>query len=106
MRADRKSHDHFVTRWEIPGTCEAVSEVLGDPLDLPRWWPTVYLKVEQLRPADARGLGRRMRLLTKGRLPYTIRWEFEVVESRHPSTSRSTGAFARRNRCCSTCRFC
>jgi hypothetical protein len=57
MPADRKSNDyHFVTRWEIPGTCEAVSEVLGNPLDLPRWWPSVYLKVEQLRPPDARGL--------------------------------------------------
>jgi hypothetical protein len=51
---------------------------------LPRWWPSVYLNVEQLRPPDARGLGRRVRLLTKGRLPYTIRWEFEVVESRQP----------------------
>jgi hypothetical protein len=90
MPADGKSNDyHFVTRWEIPGTCEAVSEVLGNPLDFPRWWPSVYLQVEQLRPPDARGLGRRVRLLTKGKLPYTLRWEFEVAESRHPTVSRS-----------------
>ena len=37
-----------------------------------------------MRPADARGLGRRVRLHTKGWLPYTLRWEFEVVESRYP----------------------
>jgi len=85
MPVDRQTNDyHFVTRREIPGTCEEVSAVLGNPLDLPRWWPSVYLKVEQMSPADERGLGRRVRLITKGRLPYTIRWEFEVVDSRHP----------------------
>ena len=40
--------------------------------------------VEELRPADARGLGRRVRLHTKGWLPYTLTWEFEIVESRYP----------------------
>jgi hypothetical protein len=29
-------------------------------------------------------VGRKVRLLTKGWLPYTIRWEFVVVESRYP----------------------
>jgi hypothetical protein len=52
MPADRKSNDcHFVTNWQVPGTCEAVSDVLGDPLDLPRWWPSVYLKRELSRGA-------------------------------------------------------
>jgi hypothetical protein len=82
---DNTSNDyHFITHWNVAGTCEEVSDVLGDPLDLPRWWPMVYLKVEELRPADPNGRGRRVRLLTKGRLPYRLRWEFEVVESRHP----------------------
>ena len=74
----------FVTRWTVESTCEEVSAVLGDPIDLPRWWPMVYLKVEEVCPPDGRGLGRRVRLLTKGKLPYTLRWEFEVVDSRHP----------------------
>ena len=82
---DSRSNDyHFVTHWTVDGTCEEVSDLLGNPLDLPRWWPAVYLKVDELRPPDARGLGRRVRLLTKGKLPYTLRWEFEVVESRPP----------------------
>jgi hypothetical protein len=52
MPADRKSNDcHFVTNWNVPGTCEAVSDVPGDPLDLPRWWPSVYLKRELSRRA-------------------------------------------------------
>ena len=33
---------HFVTSWKIPGTAHEVAEVLGDPLPLARWWPSVY----------------------------------------------------------------
>ena len=76
---------HFVSRWRVEGTCGEVADILGDPLSLPRWWPSVYLSVTELRPPDARGLGRRVALVTKGWLPYTIAWEFEVVESRYPS---------------------
>jgi hypothetical protein len=75
---------HFLSRWQLEGTCGEVADVLGDPLGLTRWWPSVYLRVDELRPADARGLGRRVRLQTKGWLPYTLEWEFEVVESRYP----------------------
>ena len=74
----------FVTRWRVEGTCGEVADVLGDPLELSRWWPSVYLRVDELRPSDARGLGRRVRLHTKGWLPYTLTWEFELVESRYP----------------------
>ena len=46
--------------------------------------PSVYLQVDELEPPNAQGLGRRVKLHTRGWLPYTIRWEFEVVESRYP----------------------
>ena len=75
---------HFISRWRVDGTCGEVADVLGDPLALAEWWPSVYLQVEELRPPDAHGVGRRVRLHTKGWLPYTLRWEFEVVESRYP----------------------
>jgi hypothetical protein len=86
---------HFVTRWRIRGTCGEIADVLGDPLALPRWWPSVYLEVREIRAPDARGLGRRVSLLTKGWLPYTVRWEFEVVESHYPHgfTIVATGGF-------------
>ena len=74
----------FITHWRVQGTCGEVADVLGDPLALARWWPSVYLEVVQLAPPDARGVGRRIRVLTKGWLPYTLRWEFETVESRYP----------------------
>jgi len=74
----------FLTSWRIEGTCGEIADVLGDPLALARWWPSVYLDVQELRPPDARGVGRRVCLRTKGWLPYTLTWEFEVVESRYP----------------------
>jgi hypothetical protein len=75
---------HFITHWRVEGTSGEVADVLGDPLALPRWWPAVYLEVDEIAPPGSDGLGRRVRALTKGWLPYTIRWEFETVESRYP----------------------
>jgi hypothetical protein len=74
---------HFITNWKIPGTAEEVAEVLGDPLALPRWWPSVYLDVHELAPGDPQThVGRVIELYTKGWLPYTLRWRFTVNESR------------------------
>lgn len=76
---------HFITRWRVEGSCGEVADVLGDPLELPRWWPSVYLSVEEIAPPGADGLGRRLRLKTKGWLPYTLHWEFVVVEHYYPN---------------------
>jgi len=111
---------HFTTRWRVVGTCGEVADVLDDPLSLPRWWPSVYLEVWQLRssqraagsepgeagPASEREqspasseadnrVGRRVKLHTKGWLPYTLRWQLEIVESRYPYgfTLIATGDF-------------
>jgi hypothetical protein len=75
---------HFLAYWRVPGTVEEVKAILSDPCELPRWWPSVYLSVEELRPADERGLGREVALHTKGWLPYTLRWSFTVTEV-HPN---------------------
>jgi hypothetical protein len=89
---------HFLSQWRVEGTCGEVADVLGDPLALPRWWPSVYLDVQELRPPDANGVGRRVRLHTKGWLPYTLKWEFVVAESRYPHgfTIVANGDFAGR----------
>jgi hypothetical protein len=74
---------HFITHWNIRGTAEEVAEVLGDPLALGRWWPSVYLEVRELEPGDpVSHVGRVIDLYTKGWLPYTLRWRFKVAESR------------------------
>ncbi len=75
---------HFVTRWTVPGTAQEVSDILGDAPGLARWWPSVYLDVRVVEPGDARGVGRRVALWTKGWLPYTLRWHFRVVDVRTP----------------------
>jgi hypothetical protein len=89
---------HFVTRWRVAGTCGEVSDILADPLDLTRWWPSVYLNAVQLEPPGAGGVGRRVRLVTKGWLPYTLTWEFVVSGSRYPygSTIDVSGDFTGR----------
>lgn len=74
----------FVSRWTVPGTVREVADVLSDPRELSRWWPAVYLDVEEIAPGGESGVGRRVRLHTKGFLPYTLDWELEVVASRHP----------------------
>lgn len=40
----------FVTEWDLVGTAREVADVLSDPLELPRWWPSVYLAVAELTP--------------------------------------------------------
>jgi hypothetical protein len=70
---------HFVTRWQVRGTVREVRTILSDAASLPRWWPAVYLSVHVLEPGDARGLGKRVELFTKGWLPYTLRWGFTTT---------------------------
>jgi len=74
----------FVTRWRVEGTCGEVADIFDDPLSLARWWPSVYLDVREAPPANGGSGRRRIAVHTKGWLPYTLRWEFEVVESRYP----------------------
>jgi hypothetical protein len=76
----------FLTRWRFRATAQEVFDILADPLGLARWWPSVYLRVEVVAPGDpATGVGRVVDLHTKGLLPYTLRWNFELTEVTPPS---------------------
>ena len=81
--ASGASRYHFTTRWRLAAAVDEVASVLGDPLDLPRWWPSVYLSATELVPGASR-TGRRVRLHTRGLLPYTLLWDLEVVRSEYP----------------------
>jgi hypothetical protein len=74
----------FRTRWRVLGTVEEVADVLGDLRELPRWWPAVYLRAERLEAGREDGVGERVRVHTKGWLPYTLDWDFRVTASRRP----------------------
>jgi hypothetical protein len=71
---------HFITHWHIRAQMAEVAAIIEDAEDLARWWPSVYLEVKTLARGDAQGLGKRVSLYTKGWLPYTLRWQFEVTE--------------------------
>lgn len=74
----------FLTHWQIFGTASEISDVLHRTTDLTRWWPSVYLDAEEIERGGEGGIGRRVRLRTKGWLPYTFDWELRVTGSRHP----------------------
>ncbi len=74
----------FVSQWRVVGTAGEVAAVLGDIREFARWWPSVYLDVEELEPGDEQGVGKRLRLRTKGWLPYTLHWDLRITENRLP----------------------
>ena len=76
---------HFITHWRVQSTCEEVFDTLKDAPDLVRWWPDVYLKVDEIEAGDEDGVGKVVQLHTKGWLPYTLRWSFRVTEVNHPT---------------------
>jgi hypothetical protein len=76
---------HFITRWRVKGSADEVYDVLSAPLEYPRWWPSVYLMVRELVTANREGLGGRIGLLTRGWLPYTIKWQATTCEARRPA---------------------
>ena len=75
---------HFLTRWRVESTRDEVYAILENTRDVARWWPSVYPGVEVEEPGDADGLGKVIRLCTKGWLPYTLRWRCRVTEKRPP----------------------
>ena len=78
-------HDYrFVTEWRVEGTREDVFSILERPEDLPRWWGAVYLDVRVLAPGNEAGVGRVVSLHTRGRLPYSLRWQLRVTDARRP----------------------
>ncbi len=86
---------HFITRWRLEATREEVAAVLRDAVDLPRWWPSVYLDVRLVHEGDERGVGRVVDLWTKGWLPYTLRWRFTTTRNDEPNglALRAAGDF-------------
>jgi hypothetical protein len=75
----------FLSRWRIEGAVPADAyDVMADEKELPRWWPAVSLAADVLEPGDENGIGRHVRLHMKGWLPYTLLWQYRVVEARRP----------------------
>jgi uncharacterized protein YndB with AHSA1/START domain len=79
---------HFVTNWLVDATADEVYDILKQNQQLPDWWPAVYLDVKILEQGNANGVGKLVELYTKGWLPYTLRWQYRVLEVQKPHTIR------------------
>lgn len=88
MAAEVRYPYEIVSRWRVPGSIEQVFDVLTDAPSLPAWWPEAYSEVRELAPGDARGIGRMAEIVTRGFLPYSIRWRIEATEIRRPDLIR------------------
>ncbi|MEO1139231.1 MAG: SRPBCC family protein [Pseudomonadota bacterium] len=86
----------LTSRWRIEATIEEVAEALGDVERLTEWWGDVYLSVNVLDPGDENGLGRKVAFHSRGKLPYTLRWQGTVIDVEPPRswTIRAEGDLA------------
>lgn len=74
----------FITDWRVEGQVQEVYDIISDPTILAQWWPAVYLEVQEIAPGGERGIGKIVRLHTKGWLPYTLHWDAETTEAEPP----------------------
>lgn len=81
---------HFISHWRVEATLNEVADVIENSTELARWWPSVYLALREIEPGGEHGVGKLVSLHTKGWLPYTLRWQFRITESRYPEGSTIT----------------
>ncbi len=75
---------HLVARWEVQATIEEVADILTDAERFPDWWGDVYQDIETVEEGDADGIGRTVRVRSKGKLPYELNWQATLVLSNRP----------------------
>jgi Polyketide cyclase / dehydrase and lipid transport. len=72
----------FVDRWSVQAPLTDVYEVVGNTLGYPTWWGDVFVSVEgdegPPRP------GRQATIVSRGFLPYRLRWQAQIVEANAP----------------------
>ena len=69
--------------WLVPASPEWVYGLLSCPREYPEWWGDAFLDGEG-DPGPA-APGKRARLVTRGLLPYRLRWELTCVEAVAPA---------------------
>lgn len=75
---------HFISNWTLNATAEEVYDILSENQRLPEWWPAVYLDVKISENGSENGIGKKVKLYTKGFLPYALIWQYEVMEVTKP----------------------
>jgi hypothetical protein len=64
----------FLTEWRVRAPQALLYDILREGKDYPQWWPDVYLDAKFEPSGRADRVGDRVVLLTKGWLPYRLRW--------------------------------
>jgi uncharacterized protein YndB with AHSA1/START domain len=75
---------HFVSRWRVKASAEDVYDIISQPLEYPRWWPSVYLDCRQTTAGALDGTGRCVQFHTRGWLPCALHWEACTAETAMP----------------------
>jgi uncharacterized protein YndB with AHSA1/START domain len=72
----------FVDRWSVRAPLEQVYDAIGNTLGYPTWWGDVFVSVDgddgPPRP------GRQATIVSRGFLPYRLRWQAQIVEANPP----------------------
>lgn len=76
---------HFVTIWRIQAPIERVWEEIYHAERWPSWWKYVA-GVDELEPGAADGVGKRVRMRFRTRLPYTLAFDVRLTRVQPPST--------------------
>jgi len=71
----------FIDEWDVAAPVEAVFEALADASTYPEWWTPVYLEAKSDGPPR---VGAVTRELFKGRLPYRLKIDSEIVRYEPP----------------------
>jgi hypothetical protein len=72
----------FVDRWLLAAEPRQIYDVLSQPRSYPVWWGDVFLKASG--DGGEAAPGKRVSVVTRGFLPYRLRWELECVEAAAP----------------------
>ena len=83
----------FLDEWDLAADIERVYDLLGRPLEYPRWWGDVFLEADGDGGEPAPGKAITVR--ARGFLPYTLRFTLTTLEVDRPYRlhSRLTGDF-------------
>jgi hypothetical protein len=70
-----------LTTWRVPGSIDEVYALISDFQQLPRWWPAGFYDALEIQPGDGSGIGRIVRLETRGWLPFVLHWHTNAIEA-------------------------
>src|SRR5579862_488004 len=77
----------FLDRWVAPYPIERVYATVGEPVGYPRWWSGVFL--EATGDSGPPAVGNRVAVVSRGFLPYKLRFTLETTEVEPPTRLRT-----------------